>query len=117
MRGLISGLRAWLMQRLSALYLALYTLFLSGYLLLSPPNHYLAWLGFVAHPLNAVLLGLFMLALLLHAWIGLRDIVIDYVHNTPMRLIALTLVASGLLLLGLWATKILLIAFVKYEAL
>ncbi|MEW6332310.1 MAG: succinate dehydrogenase, hydrophobic membrane anchor protein, partial [Pseudomonadota bacterium] len=52
--------------------------------------------------------GLFILSLLIHAWIGMRSIYLDYLHPLWLRSGVSLLTALGLLALGLWAARILL---------
>jgi succinate dehydrogenase / fumarate reductase membrane anchor subunit len=47
-----------------------------------------------------------MAAVLGHAWVGLRDVVLDYVRPLALRFAVLALAATGLALLGLWTTLI-----------
>ena len=97
----VSGFRAWVVQRVSALYLALGFIYLAGV--------FLAWTQWLSSPLVSVGLALFFLALLLHAWIGVRDVVIDYVHPLGIRLAVLTLVALLLLGCGFWLFRSLIV--------
>ncbi len=79
-----AGLHVWMLQRLSALYLAAY----AGYLLLhfvrQAPADYLTWQTWIATPAVGISAALFFLALLLHAWVGLRDILMDYVRSLAL---------------------------------
>ena len=50
---------------------------------------------------------LFFVALLYHAWVGLRDILMDYLHATSIRLGAQVLVALALAFYLVWAAAIL----------
>jgi succinate dehydrogenase / fumarate reductase membrane anchor subunit len=45
--------------------------------------------------------------LLLHAWVGMRDIVMDYVHPFKWRLTVLSLIAGGLIAMGAWLLVVL----------
>jgi len=102
------GLKAWLVQRLSAAYLALFTVFAAVKFIWLPPRSFQEWQAWVAHPFVNAALALFLLALLLHAWIGLRDVIMDYVKPAGLR----ATLFSGLILmlsgLGLWALRVLL---------
>jgi len=53
---------------------------------------------------------LFVVALLLHAWVGMRDILIDYVQPVALRVGLLAAVGLGLVACALWATVVLLLA-------
>jgi succinate dehydrogenase / fumarate reductase membrane anchor subunit len=45
--------------------------------------------GWLAHPANAVLCGLFVLATAQHTWLGLEVVIEDYVGNRLARLLLL----------------------------
>ena len=103
------GLRAWLIQRVTAVYLALFTLYLLGLFLLSPPLGHARWSAWTGSPLVAIGLALYVIAMLLHAWVGMRDVLIDYVHPVGLRLALLGVMAFSLLGCGLWALRALLL--------
>ena len=104
----LSGFRAWLIQRVSAVYLAAYTVYLLGFFTASPPQNYAAFVSWLAQPLVSVSMALCFLALLVHAWIGIRDVVIDYIHPLAARLLVLILVALLLISCGFWFLQTLL---------
>jgi len=84
--GARRGLDMWLMQRAGAVYMAL---FIPVFLTLaagSAPLDYIAWRGLFTPLAMKVAVLLFVLCLLVHAWIGLREIFIDYVHVLVLRL-------------------------------
>ncbi|KPJ92204.1 MAG: succinate dehydrogenase [Gammaproteobacteria bacterium SG8_11] len=102
------GLKAWLIQRLTAVYMALFIVFSMGKFLLLPPQDYQQWIAWVAHPGVNAALALFILSLLLHTWVGLRDVIMDYVKPVAVRaglFSALIIVLSGC---GLWSLRLLL---------
>jgi succinate dehydrogenase / fumarate reductase, membrane anchor subunit len=102
-----SGFRAWLLQRVTAIYLGLFTPVLLWRLVLAPPASYLEWREWVAGPWVNLGLLLFALSVLLHAWVGVRDILVDYVHPLPARLALLSVTGFGLVACGLWLMQIL----------
>jgi len=95
--NLLSGLRAWAVQRVSAVLLLGFVLWFAARLLLAPPDSYDQWRALVAHPTAEIALTIFFAALLAHAWVGVRDIVLDYVRWRPLRAAILVGVAAGLL--------------------
>lgn len=105
-----SGLRAWVLQRVSAIYLALFFLYLIAQWMAAPPADYAAWRAWIGHPVMNVASLLFVAAVLLHAWVGLRDILIDYVHPTALRVGLLAGTGLGLLACGFWAAAVLFAA-------
>jgi len=101
------GLRDWLAQRITAAIMAVYTLILAGVLLKGAPFTYSAWKELFAQGWMRVATLLFALSLAWHAWVGARDILMDYVKPDGLRLtlqvVTLLLVASY----GGWTVQIL----------
>lgn len=105
--GAHRGLTLWLLQRASAVVMALYLPYIVICALASGPLDYAAWRGIFA-PLGVkVVTLLFVAALLLHAWIGIREVLIDYVHAMALRLPLLFLFAVLYLGCLVWAGHIL----------
>ena len=101
------GLRDWLTQRITAALMAVYSAALAGYLLLQPHLNYDVWTGlFSGQPMRTFTL-LFLLSVFYHAWIGIRDIVMDYVNPAGVRLAIHVLVILVSLLYAIWAVQIL----------
>ena len=101
------GLRDWLIQRITAVLMAAYSVALAAYLLLQPYLNYDVWTGlFSSQPMRAFTL-LFLLSVFYHAWIGIRDIVMDYVKPAGVRLAVHVLVILVSLLYAIWAVQIL----------
>jgi len=101
------GLRDWLIQRISAALMALYSVALVGYLLLQPRLDYDIWIAlFSSLPMRTFTL-LFLLSLFYHAWIGVRDVVMDYVKPAGLRLLIHVLVILALILYVIWSVQIL----------
>jgi len=99
------GLRAWLVQRFSAVYLAAYLLVAAVCLLIRPAPDYARWRDWFAQPLAGVLTAIFLLAVLLHTWIGVREVLVDYVHPVWLRLLLLALTGLVLLASLLWVLR------------
>ena len=105
----LSGLSAWLVQRLSALYMALFVVIAVVILLTTSPMDYARWRGLFAQPLPSIATTMFFLALLLHAWVGVRDVILDYAGQSPgLRLLLLTLLGGWLIALAIWVFRIML---------
>ena len=101
------GSRGWLAQRVTALIMALYTP-VALYLFLSrAPWTYESWKALFAQGWMRIATLLFVVSLAWHAWVGVRDILMDYIKHDGLRLALL--VATLLLLAGYvsWAVEIL----------
>ncbi|MBF6618184.1 MAG: succinate dehydrogenase, hydrophobic membrane anchor protein [Candidimonas sp.] len=106
----LSGLGAWTIQRLTAVYLLIFFLFLLGYFVFWPPGSYEIWRDWISSTPLVIATSLFFIALLVHAWVGLRDVVLDYVKPLPLRLGVLAVLGFSLIGLAVWAIKVLLTA-------
>jgi succinate dehydrogenase / fumarate reductase, membrane anchor subunit len=105
----VSGLRAWLLQRLTALVmLALMTCVLLVFVI-DPPQSYFQWWTLMHRLEVALAVDVFFVALLLHAWVGVRDVVMDYVHPLGLRIGALTALVVGEAAMALWLLRLLLL--------
>jgi len=106
----LEGLRPWVIQRVSAVYIALFSVYCLYSYIGAESTAYPAWQAWVERPLNTTLIGIFVMALLFHAWIGMRDVVLDYVHNIMLRIFILGLLLGVLIGSGLWTFRLLLLA-------
>jgi len=80
------GLTDWLIQRLSAVVMVLYTALVLGIALWSGGIDYALWQQLFEHNAFKLASFLFMVSLLYHAWIGMRDIYMDYLKPVGVRL-------------------------------
>jgi succinate dehydrogenase / fumarate reductase membrane anchor subunit len=104
-----SGLKAWLVQRISAVYLGLFGLYLALYFAIAPPQDHGQLAAWASSPWVAVGLLVFIPLLLAHAWIGIRDVLIDYIKPIGVRVGLLALFALVFLASGLWALQALIL--------
>ncbi len=101
-----NGLRDWLIQRISAVILGLYTLFLVGFLMLHSPLQYLDWHNLFANGFMRVFTFLAMLSLLYHTWIGMWTIFTDYIKPPVLRFGIQILVIIALIGYLVWGISI-----------
>lgn len=109
MKKALSGLRAWIVQRFTAVYLLLFCVFALFHFAVDAPHSYDAWRDWITGPSVLIATALFFVALLLHAWVGLRDVVLDYVKPLPLRVGVLAALGFILIGLALWMMRILLL--------
>jgi succinate dehydrogenase / fumarate reductase membrane anchor subunit len=105
------GMRPWLLQRLSAIYLAIYLVTIVIWYFCTDTYSYAQWRSLVGHPLTNVTLALCFMALLVHAWVGMRDVLVDYVPLIGIRFFILIGVAAILVAMGVWAALLLISVF------
>jgi succinate dehydrogenase / fumarate reductase membrane anchor subunit len=101
------GLRDWLAQRVSAVVLLAYTLLLLGAVLFTRDLDYGSWAGMFSTAWMKVATLLAVLALIWHAWVGVRDIYMDYIKPTGVRLVLQVATVVALVGYAFWAVIIL----------
>ncbi|HEX5338870.1 MAG TPA: succinate dehydrogenase, hydrophobic membrane anchor protein [Gallionella sp.] len=101
------GLRDWLIQRITAAVMAAYSVAVGGYLLMQPHLDYDVWTALFSGQTMRSFTLLFLLSVFYHAWVGIRDIVMDYVKPAGIRLAIHTLVILVLVLYTIWSVQIL----------
>jgi len=79
-----NGVYDWVVQRLSAVVLALYSILLLGYLVMNPDLDYQQWRELFNATWMRIASLLALLSLCAHAWVGMWTIATDYL--TPAML-------------------------------
>ena len=101
------GLSDWLAQRVTAIFLAVYSIVFAVLLLLGPTLDYESWAALFVPLWMKVFTLMAMLALLYHAWIGVRDIWMDYIKPDGLRLVLQILTVFWLVACAVWSVQIL----------
>ena len=101
------GLRDWLAQRVTAVVMAIFTVVVMAGVFAGAASSGDAWRAFISFPLVRFLAFLFVLSLCFHAWIGVRDIWMDYIKPLGIRVVMHVLTLLTLIGYAGWATQIL----------
>ncbi|MFC5430800.1 succinate dehydrogenase, hydrophobic membrane anchor protein [Paraburkholderia denitrificans] len=79
------GLRDWMVQRGTAVVMAVYTVILLAWFFGAQDFSYDGWASIFATQWMKLATFVTLLALFYHAWVGIRDIWMDYVHHVGVR--------------------------------
>jgi succinate dehydrogenase / fumarate reductase membrane anchor subunit len=79
------GLTGWIAQRVTAVVMAVYTIILLVVFLRGAPINYGVWKDLFAQGWMRVATLLFAVSLAWHAWVGVRDILMDYARPDSLR--------------------------------
>lgn len=104
------GIRPWIMQRLSAVFMVLALLLFCFTLIfgsISTSNEWQVWFGM---PFWNTVVIIFWLALFTHAWIGIRDVIMDYISHDGVRFVMLAIFGFYLIAMTVWMIKIMITA-------
>jgi succinate dehydrogenase / fumarate reductase, membrane anchor subunit len=101
------GMRDWLSQRVTASLMALFTIAVIVQVLLPGPMGYDKWAGMFSHQWMKVLSFVVIVSLLIHVWVGMRDIWMDYVKPVAVRLVLQVATIVWLVGCAGWAVQVL----------
>ena len=101
------GWRDWLVQRVSAVVMAVYTALILFLVVWTGGLEYAAWKAIFGNELFRLATFVFMLALLWHAWVGVRNIAMDYLKPTSVRLTFQVVVIVLLIAYAGWTIQVL----------
>lgn len=101
-----SGLQDWLIQRISAVILAIYTAFLVIYFVAHPQLPYEQWRALFEYPAIKYSSFLALLSLVSHAWIGIWTVITDYIKAPALRLFIQIFFMIAILTCLAWGIRI-----------
>lgn len=88
--GASHGINSWLQQRLSAVFMlvVLLAFFINlFYMMITVGNNLSSWQDLFSNLGVKITVQLFILALIIHAWVGIRDVIMDYLHILSIKII------------------------------
>ena len=101
------GLKDWLAQRVTAIVMALYTVILLVSFLGGSNFSYEGWAGLFAQQWFKIITFVAFLSLFYHAWVGMRDIWMDYAtKSVAVRLVLQVATIAWLIGCAGWAAQI-----------
>jgi succinate dehydrogenase / fumarate reductase, membrane anchor subunit len=101
------GFRDWLAQRVTAVLMALFTIVLVAQLLFGAKLGYERWSAIFSAQWMKVLTFVVIVSLLYHAWIGMRDVWMDYVKPVGIKLTLQVFTLVWLVGCAGWAVQVL----------
>ncbi|RZJ83709.1 MAG: succinate dehydrogenase, hydrophobic membrane anchor protein [Massilia sp.] len=101
------GVKDWLAQRVTAIVMAVFTVVLLVSFLTGQNFTYEGWAGMFSRQWFKLFALVTFLGLFYHAWVGIRDIWMDYVKNAGVRLILMLATIFWLIACAAWTVQIL----------
>ena len=99
-----NGVHDWLLLRASAIILTLYILYILGFVVLAQELTFDVWHGFFSSSITKVFTLLALLSILIHAWIGMWQVLTDYVKPVAVRLVLQLAIVVTLVVYLLYGT-------------
>ncbi len=107
--SLHAGLGEWVIQRLTAVYMLLFIVIAFLRLSILPISSQADWLLLSSSLFFQVTFLLFIFSMLAHAWLGLKSVLLDYIHPWRLRFLLLMIVALMFLGTGIWAMLVVML--------
>lgn len=101
------GLKDWLAQRVTGVLMALFTVIVLVQVLLPGPMGYDKWARIFSSQWMKVLTFVVIASLLYHAWVGMRDIWMDYIQPVGVKLALQVFTIVWLVGCAGWAVQVL----------
>jgi succinate dehydrogenase / fumarate reductase membrane anchor subunit len=96
------GFHEWIVQRVSAVLIGIYAVFIFAFIFTHSPMHYAMWHGLFSSAIMKIATFVVLIAILWHAWIGLWTVFTDYIKNGAVRLLLEILVILALVSYFAW---------------
>lgn len=100
------GLRDWLAQRITAVVMIIYTILLTLFVLRASGGGYANWQALFTFTWVKIMTLVTVIALLIHAWVGIRDVWMDYLQCAGLRLMMHVLTILWLVASLIYAGKV-----------
>ena len=100
------GWQDWLAQRVTAVIMVLFSIVIIGFFAFKGGTNYAEWKQLFSSPLFRILALLFFLSVYYHAWIGIKDVLMDYVKPAGLRVAFQVAVLLFLLTCSIWSVTI-----------
>ncbi|KQN54235.1 succinate dehydrogenase membrane anchor subunit [Erwinia sp. E602] len=101
-----NGIHDWLLLRAAAMVMTLYVLYILGFLIMSGPLTYDIWHGFFASPVTKVFTLLTLLCILVHGWIGMWQVLTDYIKPLALRMVLQLVIVVALFVYAIYGTVV-----------
>ncbi len=102
-----SGLSDWFIQRVTAVIMLAFVIFMFVYFIINLHPTYEQWELLFSNGWMRIFTFLFFLSIFMHAWIGMWIITTDYLKSTVVRITVQVLVILTLLACLVWLIEIL----------
>ncbi|MPQ58263.1 succinate dehydrogenase, hydrophobic membrane anchor protein [Duganella sp. FT27W] len=100
------GMRDWLAQRVTAVVMVAYTATLLITFLTGQNFTYEGWAGMFSQQWFKLISAVTLFALFYHAWVGMRDVWMDYVKPVGLRLTLQAATILWLIACAAWSVQI-----------
>jgi succinate dehydrogenase / fumarate reductase membrane anchor subunit len=100
------GWKDWLAQRVTAAIMVLFSIVIIGFFIIKGGVNYGEWKELFRSQFFRILALLFFLSVFYHAWIGIKDVLMDYIKPAVLRVALQVTMLLFLLACTIWSVTI-----------
>ena len=100
------GWQDWLAQRVTAVIMVLFSIVIIGFFAVHGGVNYAQWKTLFGAQIFRILMLLFFLSVFYHAWIGIKDVLMDYIKAAGLRIAFQVAALLFLLTCSIWSVTI-----------
>lgn len=101
-----NGVHDWLLVRATSIVMTLYILYILGFFVMTDTLTYDIWRGFFASSVTKVFTLLTLFSILMHGWIGMWQVLTDYVKHLATRLLLQMAIVVALFVYAIYGTVV-----------
>jgi len=101
-----NGIHDWLLLRAAAMVMTLYVIYLLGFIVMSGTLTYDIWRGFFSSSFTKVFTLLTLFSILVHGWIGMWQVLTDYIKPLALRMMLQLVIVVALLVYAIYGTVV-----------
>ncbi|HBV39033.1 succinate dehydrogenase / fumarate reductase membrane anchor subunit [Erwinia persicina] len=101
-----NGVHDWLLVRATSIVMTLYILYILGFIVMTDTLTYDIWRGFFASSVTKVFTLLTLFSILMHGWIGMWQVLTDYIKHLATRLLLQMAIVVVLFVYAIYGTVV-----------
>ena len=101
-----SGPYEWLLQRISAVVILAYVVFIGFYAFFNDLSQFTVWYNLFQNPAMKIFSILALISIIAHAWVGIWTVTTDYINHGLLRLLTQLAVILALIIYLVWGLQI-----------
>lgn len=101
-----NGIHDWLLLRAAAMVMTLYVIYLLGFIVMSGTLTYDIWRGFFSSSFTKVFTLLTLFSILVHGWVGMWQVLTDYIKPLALRMMLQLVIVVALLVYAIYGTVV-----------
>ncbi|MBV4368685.1 succinate dehydrogenase membrane anchor subunit [Erwinia sp. BNK-24-b] len=101
-----NGVHDWLLVRATSIVMTVYIVYILGFFVMTDTLTYDIWRAFFASSVTKVFTLLTLFSILMHGWIGMWQVLTDYIKHLATRLLLQMAIVVALFVYAIYGTVV-----------